>query len=174
MKLIKLWATISLFFIFTFSSFADLTVDQYKDLLRQSRDNLIATTAQLEEANNEIISLETEISDYESAIEIKDDLLRKAATNLEDSNEKLEASNTRIADDQIEIEDLRGNLQTCIDNIQEVQMFTLGGGYSVYPQGLQLIFMFDIPKIPISVYTTGGVNFNPFGLNFTIGAAYRF
>jgi hypothetical protein len=183
MKLTKLWVTISLFFVITFSTFADLTIEDYKSLLRQSRDALIETTAQLDEANQIIIdkeellvSLEKQIVGDDSAerIIILENLLKDAKDALIGSNDDLELAKKRIADDQIEIKDLRKNLQTCIDNIPEVNMFSLGGGYSVYPQGLQLIFMFDIPRIPLSIYTSGGIFFDPFGLNFTIGATYNF
>jgi hypothetical protein len=181
----KLLTAISLFLVFTFSVSADLTINDYKDLLRRQNVALIETTKLLEEANDtikdqeEIISsLRLEISKSDSAlqkeIEEKDDLLKKAKDALEASNVDLSEAKSQIESDQTEIEELRDTLQDCVDAIPEVEMFTLGGGYTIYPQGIQLLFMFDIPKIPISVYTNGGVNFNPFVLNFTIGAAYRF
>lgn len=170
-KLIKFLMTISLLFILAFPSFADYTIEDYEKLLTASVIAIEETNNLLKEANEKIISLEKQITESDSAQ--CENLLKKTGEALEDSNEKLKVSNERIKSDQVEIIDLRNNLQDCINNIQEPQMFTLGGGYT-YPGGVQIFFMFDIPKIPISVYTNGNILMNPFGLNFTIGAAYRF
>lgn len=167
----KLFAIISLLFVFTFSSFADLTKDDYKSLLLQSVTALTETTLLLEEANEKIISLEKQIIKSNSAQ--CEEKLEKSVDALKSSNETLEKAKFRIESDGVEIEDLRNNLQDCIDNMPEIEMFTLGGGYT-YPGGAQIFFMFDIPKIPISIYTNANVLIVPIGLNFTIGVAYRF
>jgi hypothetical protein len=172
-KLIKLSVTISLFFAITFTSFAntDLTKEEYKQMLQATAIALAETNTLLEEANEKIISLEKEISESDSAL--YKDLLKKARDALEDSNAKLAASNAQFDADQEEIERLRGLLQDCIDNIEEPTMFTLGGGVT-YPYGGQIIFIFDIPKIPVSAYTNISITIEPFGFLFTIGAAYSF
>ncbi len=194
----KLLAIVSLFFVFTFSSFGELTLDGCKDLLRQSATALQETTQKLEDANEiikeqedliaskekiiesqeELIStLKSQIPDNDPALleKIKEleDLLAKAKDALEASNETLERTKQRILDDQKEIERLRGDLQTCIDNTPEIELFTIGGGL-VYPYGPQILFMFDIPKIHISIFTDVSVVIEPLGFYFTIGAAYRF
>ena len=56
MKLKKLLATISLLFVFTFSSFADLTVAEYKQLLQASSIALTQTNELIKDRLEKIIS----------------------------------------------------------------------------------------------------------------------
>ena len=180
MRLMRRLTIISFLFIFTLSSFGhdDPLVQQYKDLLRQSVAALTETTEDLKDARDIIVSLEGQISESDSSkderIKELEDLLKRSEEALIESNKDLTIAKIQIEDDQVEIEDLRTNLKICIDNMPEIELFTLGIGFVAVPYGVQAFFMYDILKIPISLYTNANILLRPAGMNFTIGAAIRF
>lgn len=204
MKLAKLLAiTISCLFLLLPIHADDAREKKLEDLLRASSTALTQSTEQLQEAfttiteqkgeissfkteitklKNKISSLEIDIAEatddatvFLKKIEDLENLLTKAETAIaiEDSNKILIIAQQRIVDDGIEIAGLRIDLKKALDLIEIPKLYTLGGGVS-YPIGGQAIFSFNIPKVPISIYTNINLFIEPIKLAATIGVAVRF
>jgi septal ring factor EnvC (AmiA/AmiB activator) len=155
-----------------------------EDLLRRALNSLQETTIKLEENDKIIAALEKENSDLLSAIgkenedlikenaELKEKL-NEASEALEETNEVLEMAKDRIQKDQEEIKKLRNKLEESFLLLEDQKTFSIGGGI-MYPVGGKVLFTINIPKIPLSLFTSIMIPIDPFSMHFSLGISYRF
>ena len=84
---------------------------------------------------------------------VLEEKLSEATEALRKSTDIIIKMKDRIEGDQVEIKDLRDNLDNALDSMQEHKYVDVGLAVT-YPWGGQLLLGFDLPILPIGIFTT--------------------